>query len=437
MISHSLAYKEAIQAPVKTADVLFFTHDTQTGDDVQIFQTDGNSISLTAIGSFNNSGSKKITAQIIGNQSSYLNQLLRIDFQVKTPTGYETINLGYYTVYTVSYDISSNISSIDLYDQMYILSLTPYSLDDSVFPCTVADLASAVAVIGGVTLDPNFASLPNSSITITTNLWKTIQNVTYRDIVNEIAQTTGTTAITSGESLLFKTYTVASEGISEPNLISFTLGQKWGNVNSVNLSRQPQQDNIVERDDDDANVNGVFEVEIDNNQIMDGDRQTYIQPIYNSLVGVTPYLKYYDSTLNTEGHGWYEVGDLVIATLGGIEYPIFVTEVDFSFDGGISESVISVTPTDPSANPTTSGGILKTLYNTQIQVDKQNNDIISVVDQQNTYESYVNDNFTEIYQDIDDITLSVQDGGGVNQIKNSVGYSLASDKTINFWEYIS
>lgn len=435
MITHTTEYKNIIQSPVKTVRVKFYTHDSSLDTYTPVFEGNELSIDLTSLGSFNNSGAKLIKAKVYGNQSAHLNDTIRVDLQAKTDGAYETISLGNYTAYSIEYDIDSNMSSIDFYDQMYMFSVTPYALDNDLFPCTVSVLASTIASLGGMTLDTGFDDLPNADHVIDVNLWETIQNTSYRDVVNEIAQITGTTAITQSNQLTFRAFSVASESITESNLVKFKLGQKWGNVNSVTLSRQPQNDNILLRDDADSDINGIFEVVIVNNQIADDDRQTMIIPLYDYLVTETPYINYYNCELVTEGHGWYQVGDVITANLGGIDYQLFITEVSLSIDGGIKETIKSIIPTDPSVNSTTAGGIIKTLYNTEIKVDKQNNVITSVVEQQQTYQDYVNENFTRIDQDIDDITISVQDGGGVNQIKNSVGYSTDNDDLLNFWEY--
>jgi hypothetical protein len=434
MIAHTEAYSTAVTTPVKTVRAKFYLHNNSTGTNSPIFETNENSISLSSIGSYIGSGAKKITAKIVGNQTDYLSDLIKIDLQVKTDSiDWQTVNLGVFTAYTVEYNMESDITTLELYDPMYMLSITPYTVDNDLFPLTVSQLAALIASSGGITLDPDFDDLPNSDVVIPIDLWDTIQNTSYRDVINEIAQTTGTTAISPDGVLLFRKFGVSGEGITEPNIKKVKLGQKWGNVNSISLSRQPQNDNILLRDEEDAATNGIFEVVITNNQIMDSDRATYIQPIYNELVTDTPFINYYNAEITTEGHGYYEVGDVIVVNLGGDDYPILITEVALTVDGGITETIKSVIPTDPSVNNTTSGGILKTLYNTEIQVDKQGNDITSIVSQQNIYQDFVNTNFTEIYQDIDDITLSVQNGGGVNQIKNSVGYSLDTDGNLNLW----
>lgn len=439
MIAHTSDFTTVVTSPVKTVRVKFYLHDNTADTNTPVWVGDEQSISSVSSGQFNNSGAQKISAKIVGNKSSDLNALLKVDLQVRTDAiDWQTSTLGYFTVFQVAYDVDSNISTVDLYDPMFMLSTSPYALPDDTFPCTVADLAETLANFGALDLDPDFSSLPNQDHVINDNLWATIQNTTYRDVINEIAQTTGTTAVTSGLTLLFKTFGDSLETVTEKNLVSFQLGQKWGNVNSISLERQPQQDNILVRDVDDSTANGVFEIAVVNNQIMDDDRQDMIQPLATAFgvsddSSLTPFINYYNTTLTTEGHGYYEVGDIITANLSGIDYQVFITEVDLDVDGGISEVIKSVIPTDPSVNSTTAGGIIKTLYNTEIKVDKQNNTISSVVAQQATYENFVNENFTRIDQNIDNITLSVQDGGGVNQIKNSVGYSLDSDKNLNFW----
>lgn len=423
-----------MEQPVKTGRVRVYDYNVDNSPPTLIWTEDLQSISMDALGTFLAVSSKQVTAMVVGNQSSFINHDLRLDFQVQLPNGnWETITLGYFTVYQVDCDIDTNISKVLLYDAMMMMSTLAYAITDDSFPMTVLQLAQTVATIGGVTLDPTFAGLPNYSQIITQNLWKTIQNTSYRDVIQEIAQVTGSTAVVSGTTLLFKEYNSPVYSINETNLINFKLGQKWGNVNSVTLSRQPQNDNILIQNDADVTANGVYEVVIINNQIVDDDRTSYITPIYNSLVGTTPFINFYGSEFRTEGHGWYEVGDVITATLSGIQYPVVITEVVFFFDGSISEIIKSVIPTDPAVNKTTAGGILKTLYNTEIKVDKQNNVITSTVEQLNEYQNATNDNFTEIRQEIDDISFTIQDGGGLNQIFNSVGYS-KDDDGLTFWD---
>ncbi len=435
MITVSPAFEAAMKAPVKTIRVEVWAYpQNEEGNPEQIWHDDLQSVDLNSVGQFLGAGSKKITANVVNDQSGQIGVGVRVDLKVLLPNqSYETISIGRYTISTVEYTIESNMSRVELFDPMYVLSQTDYSLTDQQFPMTVKQLAEAVSDIAGTVLDSNFDNLPNAEYLITQNLWATIQNTSYRNVVQEIAQATGTTATVSGGTMLFKQFDTPVYSINEDNLTKFKIGDKYGSVNSVSLSRMPQNDNILLRDAEDVDANGLYEMTIINNQIVDDDRQTLIQPLYEELVNGEPYINFYSAEFKTEGHGWYEVGDLINANLGGVDYPVFITEVVLRIAGGISETIKSVTPNDPAVNGTTAGGILKTLWNTEIKVDKQNNEIISVVERQRVFEDQTEEDFTRLEQDINNIQLSVQDGGGVNQIKNSVGYAYSNVDGLTLW----
>lgn len=436
MITHTPTFETLMKQPEKTVRVR--AYDIGSSDEVidptLIWADDLKSVTIDSAGMFLGSGARMANASVYNDQSPLLGASIRLDLEVLLPDGtWEAITLGYFSVYQVEYDVETTLSKVTLYDGMMMLSTTEYTLTDQQFPMTIEQLAAEMADYIDVTLDTNFSSLPNADYEITENLWKTIQNTSYRDVVQQIAEATGTTAVVSGGSLLFKQFAAPTSTIDETNLTKFRMGQKWGNVNSVSLSRMPQNDNIVLSDDADIDINGTIEAVIINNQIVDDARVTFIQPLYDALVTATPYISFYDSELATEGHGWYEIGDVVTATLSGIDYPIMVTEHHVTFDGGMKETIKSIIPTNPAVNKTSAGGILRSLWNTELKVDKQANEIVSIVSRQDEYENATENNFTEIIQDVNDIVSTIQDGGGMNQIYNSVGYSV-DNGAINFWE---
>lgn len=426
MIAATTEFQNLMKQPEKTIRVRAYSYGIgeEVTDVVEVWANDLVSVSIDSIGAFLGAAGRMATAQVYTDQSPIIGSVLRLDLEVKNPDHtWETIELGNFSVYQVEFNVESQMSKVTLYDKMMMLSTVEYALTDDQFPMTVQELATQMTDYADITLDTNFENLPNADYSITENLWKTIQNTTYRDVVQQIAEVTGTTAVVSGNELLFRKYTTSLSEINENNLIGFRMGQKWGNVNSVSLSRMPQNDNIVLANDANIEANGAFETTIINNQIVDDDRTTLIQPLYDALVGETPYITFYDSEFTTEGHGWYEVGDLITATLSEIEYPIFVTEHHLLIDKGIKETIKSIIPTNPAVNRTSAGGILRSLWNTELKVDKQNNEITSIVSRQDQYETTTQENYTEVIQTIDQISSTIQDGGGMNQIYNSVGYS--------------
>ena len=440
MISFSPEFNDAAKQPEKTIRLRVFNYGEDKTDDpeniVEIWNEDLISGSIDSAGNFLGAGSRMATLSVFNDQSLLLGNVLRLDFEIKGADGtWETIVLGFFNIFQVEHNLESNISRVTLYDPVMTLSVTPYTLEDALFPMTVQQLAETVAGLMDVTLDVGFTSLPNYDYTITENLWKTIQNTNFRDVLQQIAETTGTTAVVSNNTLLFRQFNGSLTTLNEENLIKFRMGQKWGNANSLVLSRMPQNDNILLQDETDIEANGLYEISIINNQIVDDDRTTLIEPLYDSLITDTPFIKFYDSELRTEGYGYFEVGDLITANLSGVDYPVFINEHHLQVGtDGFSETIKSIIPTNPAVNKTTAGGILRTLWNTEIKVDRQNNEITSIVSRQDEFETATNDNFTLIQQDIENIQISVQDGGGVNQIKNSVGYSTDIGDLVG-WEY--
>lgn len=161
------------------------------------------------------------------------------------------------------------------------------------------------------------------------------------------------------------------------------------------------------------------EINIINNQIADDERTVLLPALYNKLAGIY----WSDVKAETIGLGWHEVGDVIQFTQGAVTVRAFLSEVHLTLAGSIKETLVSIVPDVASINYQTAGGILKSIYNTEIKVDKQNNDIISVVSRQDTIEGEINDNFTSITQDVDDVIFTIQKSGGGNLLINSVGYA--------------
>lgn len=183
----------------------------------------------------------------------------------------------------------------------------------------------------------------------------------------------------------------------------------------------------------------IKEIQINNNQILDDDRQDLLPPLYNVLSGII----WTDVKADTVGLPWHEVGDVIEFTQGSLTVRAFLKEMHLVLAGSIKENLISEVPELVAIDYASAGGITKSVYNTEIKVDKQNQEIISVVSRQDTLEGIVNENFTQIDQDVDDILITIQRAGGGNILYNSVGFAretfrdasdIAYDKLL-YWTY--
>lgn len=176
---------------------------------------------------------------------------------------------------------------------------------------------------------------------------------------------------------------------------------------------------------------GRIDVVVTNNQILDKQRETTATPLLDAVLG----WQYREATYKTEGHGYHEIGDRIDVTIDDTTYPTIVTKSVIIVDGGINETLTSTTPEKVAIDYSKAGGITKTIYNTELAVDKQHQEIEAIVSRQDQTDETISENYTRLLQTINNIQATVQVSGGGNLIKNSVGFGKQSDGTLTVWQY--
>ena len=430
MILYDPIFEDLATAPIKTPDVIV-TENVET-DPLEFTGSDDLiSVTIDNVGMFLGTATKKAVIKMIGAHAEFLNKSfeIKVGLQDVVTSDWYYISEGFFNTSDVSIDYETDSTTVTLYDQMWTAVNGNYGDYSFTYPMTVESLAEAISIQIGVTLATGFDSLPNYDYLIAVDPYIDIDGTKLRDVIEEIAQTTATTAIISGLSLKFVPFTAPTETIVGGTLKTLKLSDEYGVINSIVLSRQPQNDDIFLSDTASITTNGLTEFKIVNNQIMDDDRTTLITDIYNALNGIS----FYGSTLKTEGHGWYEIGDTLTISQSDIDYDIFITEIHLTLDGGITENIVCTVPSTTSTDYLSAGGILKTIYNTELKTDKQNQEILAVVSEVATLGDEVSSNYSEVIQTINSVTNTFQTTGGSNLIKNSVGYATETDGSLTLW----
>lgn len=542
-----------------------------SADDTETLTSEDKIISIKkeAEGYYCKSTLRKITIVLAGTDTSLLDYRVTALVQVKTgANSWGNIPWGSFTITEEKIDQEKGISTFTGYGGIAMMQNREYQQGSLTFPTTVAGLAQQIADLFALTIDTDMTTLPNYNAPIAEDLWAKISGTTYRDILEEIAGATGTIAVIGGgdDALDFKLPPVnaATETLTESNLITSKIGENWGKVSAVVLSRQPQGDNIEVTDpaiinlptgknlasligttsnglttstsgsdivvsgtasdnwafgtdateetlvagtytisvtdqlthsvdlrvyyedetsdtfqiaagstsqtftlNDDAvkyqllfggltvntqynesfsvqietgstattyepyKANGRVDLVITNNQILDPQRETTATPILNAVKG----WEYRNSEIKTEGHGYHEVGDRIDITVAGATHTIVVTKSSILVDGGINETLTSTTPEVVTINYAKSGGITKTIFNTELAVDKQEQRIDSIVSRQDNTDAMVASQFTQVTQNLTEIVSTVQSTGGGNFIRNSVGFGKDSNGILTNWTY--
>ena len=426
MIAVSNDFKTAMKQPIKELDAYIELVDSSkitSADDLISFKISCDSgICKTAM--------RKLEAKYLG-EHNLLGQWVHVGYGVKLPTGtFEYLDYGSFLVTEITTVKDTGVTTIIGYDKM-VNSMKEYTKLEVEYPINLLDYTKLLCNACGLELGNETFEI-NNDWQISQELWENINGITYRDILVQIAQATATTCIISNDDkVYFKSINNTGEQLTYDNMKKWKLEPIYGEINSVILARTPQEDNIYERDEESIRNNGLTEFRIENNEIIDKDRDNAKMPIYNALHGI----KYYPFETTTEGLGWYEIADNfdIINDTGDV-FNTSLFNFSITIDGAIKEILKTIADTKTQTQYQYASTIAKRVKNTEIIVDKQGQDITQLVTDMYEEDGIINENFTNVYQDIHNIINSVQNSGGNNLIKNSVMFAYDDNSVPNNWD---
>lgn len=159
---------------------------------------------------------------------------------------------GVFNILEAEYSKDEDTTKLTGYDNM-VEFMKPYQ-PVSDFPTTLAPFLQALAAGVGVPL--NTETVYNGNLPIPEDYWATIPEATYRDVLKEICEVTVSNARINpqGELELIPITHDSGETLTYDNLIDYKLEDGWGKVNSLVLSRQPQNDDVFVQDEETINA---------------------------------------------------------------------------------------------------------------------------------------------------------------------------------------
>lgn len=424
MIAVSNQFKTAMTEPIKELDAyITIDEDTQikSADDLISFKVSCETdMCKTAM--------RKLEATYLG-EYNLLGSWVNVGFGVRLDDGtFDYLDYGSFQITEISTTKETGVTKIVGYDEMIksMINYKPLTVD---YPINLYDYTDELCRACGLELGTT--TFTHEDWEITQELWENIDGITYRDILVQIAQVTGSTCIIGTDNkVYFKYITDTEETLTYDNMLSWKLEPIYGPINSVVLSRTPQEDNIYMQDDDSIELNGLTEFKIENNEIIDKDRDNAMTPIYNVLHNIS----YYPFETKTEGLGWYEIGDkFKIENDAGDVFNCVLFNFSITIDGGIKETLKANALTKTQTQYQYATTIAKRVKNTEIIVNKQEQYIESLVTDMYEEDGVIHENFTKIYQDINTVVNSVQNTGGDNLIKNSVMFAYSTEGIPNEW----
>ena len=329
--------------------------------------------------------------------------------EVRMLQGFEYVDLGDYLVAEEpEYNADTNNYLHKCFDKM-IFTMKQYEPLEVNYPISIKNYL--IALCNKTGLDFKITDFYNQDKEIQTDLYQNLE-YTYRDILDEIAQATGSIiCINKLNKLEIKYINETNETISEDYLkdVDVSFAKKYGKINSIVLSRSAESDNVYLRDEESVAENGLCEVKIKNNQIMNfNDRSDYLQGILDALNGI----EYYIIDLKSTGITYLEVGDKYNIKIGNTTYSCLMLNDEIDITQGLEEQIYTEMPEQSETDYTKADKTDQRINRTDLVVDKQQQQITATVSRVEANE----ENISSLQIDVDGIHTEVSKKVGNDEV---------------------
>lgn len=336
-----------------------------------------------------------------------VNRFNSLPINLLTPglKGFEYIDLG---DYIVSKEPDYNADSISYshvcYDMM-LYSMKDYEKMNITFPLTVKNYIKKICDFLGLTFANYNDTFVNCDKQLTEDYYLGY-DYTFRDVLDELAQVTASTICINSKNELEIRY-ISEESVTELNEDYFkdtnvSFNNEYGPINSIVLSRSGESDNVFLQDEDSVNKNGLCELKIVNNQIMNyNNRSEYLPEILGKLNG----LKYFTNDFDSYGICFLDLCDRYTANVHGKLYSCVLFNDEIKITQGLEETIYTEMPTETKTDYAKADKTDQKINKAYIIMDKVNKKLESVISEVQEK----SEKLTEIEQSVDSISQKVSD----------------------------
>ena len=296
--------------------------------------------------------------------------------QVSMLEGFEYINFGGYLVAEEpEYNADTLSYTHKCFDKM-IYAMKPYDGSEITYPISIKRYLTEIA--NKINIKIKQTSFYNENQIIQSELYNGL-GYTYRDVLDEIAQATGSIiCINELDRLEVKYLNETNETIDDDFLkdINIEFKDKYGPINSVVLSRSAGSDNVYLRNEQSVRTNGLCEIKISDNQILNSNnRSNYLQGILNAVNGINYYINDFKST----GICYLELGDKYNIQIGNKTYNCVLLNDEIDITQGLEEQIHTDIPEPSQTDYTKADKTDQKINQTNLIVDKQGQQINATV----------------------------------------------------------
>ena len=400
MRSHTTAFKQNISNIGRQFDsIITYELNNET---IELGSEDLNSVTPHYKGDILKSVMKQL--DVDSNVDIPIGTVINYQFGVDVNGSYEYLDYGNYIVNKSERQEDTNSYKLTCYDKV-LYSMIDYEQMNITYPITIRNYINAICTHLGLTFANSSDTFTNYDKLIPSELFLNSEGgslgYTFRDVLDQLAQVTASTICLNNDDELEIRYITDTEDTIDEDFfknVNVEFGQKYGPVNSVVLSRSAGSDSIYQQDDESIELNGLCELKIEDNQIMNGnDRDEYLTNIFTRLDGLEYYINDYAST----GIMYYELCDRYTAHIGENDYSCVMLNDEALVTQGLQENIHTNMPTTSETEYKYADKTDKKINQAYLIVDKVNGEITGLVSKTNQLDTTINNNYQEIMTKFD------------------------------------
>lgn len=345
---------------------------------------------------------KTIMKQIeitVKNAGELKDKNVNFQYGIYVNNDFEFIDLGDYYIKDVEDDKGKTELIVTGYDKMiHFMKTFKQSELQLTYPCTMLTLVQKMCEVCGVELySTNFF---NADLSVDEDYF-TAQELTYRDVLEKVAESTLTTIFIKDNKLyLHKLADNPVEKLDSSYLTGLTVKEKFGPVNALVLGRGDVEDNVEAKDDTSIAQNGRCEIRFDENEFVEYQREQVIDEMFEQIKG----LEYYAFEGSDVGVMWLEPCDLIeVEDNEESTYKTIYLKANITINTGISSDIEADIPKETNTEYKVTTKEEKKTLKVERLAKKNEGQIQDLI--QETSEQ--GQKITEVEQTVDGITQTV------------------------------
>lgn len=365
---------------------------------------------------------RTISGELMNPNNSIImeNKEIKVELGVKTESGTNYYSLGNFLITKPSDDAVKDKTSFEAMDYTKKFN-KEFDATGLTFPCTALQLAQFCCQKCGVELGST--SFANSSFVIDSNQYET--GDTFRKVMQDIGKLAYSWVRIGWDNKCYIDFSFSStvadtNKIGTSNYYDLTVqSEKFGPVNRVVIGMSDiEGENVVLEDGTSIEQNGVCELQImDNNLTYTPELRQQAITSANKLFG----LSFVPVEINTTGHPWLLGNETVeIEKLDGTKIKTIPFDRTIEYGGHIKTKLVSKADTKTETEYKNPGTLETAIKQTRIIVNKQEQEISQVIQQQESQTEIIN----SVQDSIDNLTEQINEniiiyrGNGVPTLDN-------------------